>query len=478
MKTAATLKRITPSLVRTAVLMAAAALVAGPTTASAANTAPDALTAEVQPLLDMDDTPFLAQAVAPDGIPTSYGSEGTGNPRTDDCTVTVRAGSDPQAPLDAAPAGAVICYAAADYSTRSLLIDNPVTVRANGVVKIKSVIMTGRDVTFDGFTVVGGVLDAPRTAVYFSGTGHQIINNLITGRGIHYAISCKGDTCGSDIRIARNTITKTHNIGIYLFAGDSIVIEENNIYDLYTSVANDDVDAMRVWGTNHIIRNNYIHDLNAEKSVGDQHVDCFQNYQGSGRITRNMLIENNYCVRVSGQCLILQNSSTTNYDLSGYIYRGNVCESYGFQNLELAGVKDVAIENNLFNGGVTGNVLSFKTSKSGLRTSNVALRNNIILKARDAARYVAGTEALADATQNVLLVNKDIYTTWLSFVSRPSAPPARVAGDFMLYRQRAQAGGSIVNVGARAITPGQMTDVDGGPRVLGGVIDIGPYEIR
>ena len=99
-----------------------------------------------------------------------------------------------------------------------------------------------------------------------------------------------------------------HNFGIFLWGGDRITVEKNNVFDLFQSKDVDDVDAMRAWGTNHIVRNNYFHDINAKKSAGSPHSDCFQAYQASsGRGLQQHPIENNYCVRVTGQCFIVQN---------------------------------------------------------------------------------------------------------------------------------------------------------------------------
>jgi parallel beta-helix repeat protein len=177
------------------------------------------------------------------------------------------------------------------------------------VVKIKNMVITGSNAVVDGFNVVGGTLGNPNYAIKFSGTGHKIINNLVRGRGIWYAIGCEQSAgCGSNVLISGNTITGVHNFGIYLWGGDHITVEKNDIFDLYQSADVDDVDAMRAWVTNHVVRNNYIHDINGTKSAGSPHSDCYQAYQAGSkpaRLSSNILYENNYCVRVTGQCVIV-----------------------------------------------------------------------------------------------------------------------------------------------------------------------------
>src|SRR3954447_20831454 len=53
------------------------------------------------------DTATAAVLTAPNGI--SYGTDGTGNPKTSDCTTTVAAGGSIQSAINNAATGAVVC---------------------------------------------------------------------------------------------------------------------------------------------------------------------------------------------------------------------------------------------------------------------------------------------------------------------------------------------------------------------------------
>ena len=184
---------------------------------------------------------------------------------------------------------------------------------------------------------------------------------------------------GTNVLISGNTITGVHNFSIYLWGGDRITVEKNNVFDLFQSKDVDDVDVMRAWGTNHIVRNNYFHDINAKKSAGSPHSDCFQAYQaGSGaRSSSNILIENNYCVRVTGQCVIVQNDLRNADELKAYVIRGNVCETYGWQSIEITRVPDVTMDNN-YVAGVQTTVLNFANGGGGNQKSiNYKVRNNV-----------------------------------------------------------------------------------------------------
>jgi hypothetical protein len=389
---------------------------------------------------------YIALGTTPRGEPMTYGTDGNGDPRTDDCTVTVK--SNPQSVIDGASPGAVICVKPGDYSGTTLTISKPITVRATGVVKIKAATLSGSNAVLDGFTVVGGPLDNPSQAISYAGTGHKIINNLVKGRGIHYAISCGGgySGCGDSITIAGNTISQVHNFGIFIWGGHNDLVERNNIYDLWQDTDIDDVDAMRGWGTGHVIRNNYIHDLNVNKGVGEPHNDCFQNYQNSHDASiksSNVTIEDNYCLRVSGQCLIMQNEHRPTSDVGNYVYRGNVCESYGGQNIELGSITGGIIENNILNGGVDGTVITLHSTVDGLDTTNIKVRNNILVSGGD--EFISTddndfiTATMADNSRNVHVTDPAVSDRWKDFEDNLKRPvSAANPRDFTYYQAYAR----------------------------------------
>jgi hypothetical protein len=417
-----------------------------------------------------------APAVAAVADRPPYGTDGTGNPETADCTVST--GADPQEAVDEASAGDVVCVEAGDYSRSTLTISKAITVRANGVVKLKNIDVTGSGATIDGFTVVGGTLDNPSTGIKFSGTGHTITNNLVNGKHLHYAIACDADDCASDVLVSRNTVTRTNNFGVYLWGGRNITVEWNNIYDLWSEDGNDDVDGMRVWGIGHVIRNNYIHDLNVNKGEGEPHADCLQNYQHSTRtdVSYDVLVENNYCVRVSGQCLIMQNGHRPTADIRDYTYRGNVCESFGSQNIELGSIPGSIIENNILCGGVDGHVLTFHSTIDGLETSDIKLRNNVLVTAGGSVFARGSEDALVDDTDNVVLTDPSVADDWEEFEGNPNAPVQAInPDDFTAFRARAQRV-EVVDEGSPPHSPSFTHDVDGAPRIQGAAIDIGPFE--
>ncbi|GAB2587310.1 hypothetical protein GCM10027168_20130 [Streptomyces capparidis] len=419
-----------------------------------------------------------AAVLGADGTPGAglpYGTDGRGNPRTDDCTVST---SDPQRAVDDASDGDVVCVRPGDHSDTTLAVDKAITVRANGVVTVRNIVISGSDATVDGFTVVGDALDDPSTGIKFSGTGHTIVRNLVKGKHIHYAIACDYDDCASDVLISRNTVTGTNNFGVHLWGGSGITVEWNNIYDLWSDDGNDDVDGMRIWGTGHTVRNNYIHDLNANKGEGEPHADCIQNYQHSSRtvVSHGVTVENNYCVRVSGQCLIMQNGHRPTADVRGYTYRGNVCESFGSQTIELGSVTGGVIENNILRGGADGHVLTFHGTVDGLETTNIRMRNNVLVSGGGSTYAGGSRDALTDDTDNLELRDPSVADDWREFEGNPDAPvPAIVPDDFTRFRALARQL-DVVDEGSTPHSPDFTRDVDGAARVRGAAIDIGPFE--
>jgi hypothetical protein len=422
---------------------------------------------------------------APNG--TSYGTDGTGNPKTSDCTKTVAAGGSIQNTINGAAAGAVICVKAADYSGASLTINKAVTVRANGVVKIKSAVLTSGNATLDGFTIVGGGAGTPAAGVSTRGNSNKIVNNLINGHGLQYGINCYQNKCGSGTLIAHNTITRINNYGLYMLNGDHITVERNNIYNLYDSVNNGmDVDGMRVFGAYQTIRNNYIHDLNAKLSVSKPHLDCMQNYQNGAGTDRaaNITIENNFCVRISGMCLITTNDVHNAYDLRDYTFRGNVCQTFGWQQVILSGIDGVTMENNAFLGATQGGPnVTVQNAPSGAVSKNIRIRNNVLIRG-DSKNAAIGNRsgdpiaagALADDAKNATWVDSTLLDDQAAFNNNPTHVTTPIIDkDFTTFRTDSQKG-NVLNQGAPMLTSGLTDDVDGNARVRGSAIDIGAYE--
>jgi len=416
------------------------------------------------------------------GTPPPYGTNGKGNPRTADCTTVIRPGHSIDAGVRSAPRHGVVCVRPGDYRTQIVHLNRAgITVRSNGVAKIRGALVTGDRATLDGFTIVGGAYGHPQAGITFGGEHQRILRNLINGRQLVYGIDCIEGKCNHAL-VAHNTVTNIQNYGMFIDAGTGCLIEWNNIYDLYTprlSGYADDVDAIRFWG-HHVFRHNYLHDINQFKSKPDStgdtpHTDCFQTYN-NGTDSVGTIIEDNYCVRVSRQCLIAQNDTDKRYSIRDIWFRNNVCETYDSQAINLGSMKGVHIQNNLILSGFRYQVVSLEEQDTGLANTDTTITNNVLVRAKKSAFTY---ERIGKTTHEYFRNNLELLDTSIeprdkAFQSTRNRYPAFRASDFTSYRRYV----SRLEVMDRGV-PGNTarTDLGGHRRVVGRAIDLGPYEL-
>jgi len=416
---------------------------------------------------------------------TSYGSLGEGSPSTEDCDYRIT--GDIGNAVAEAPAHSVGCVEAGNYVSQGVITisANDRTIRAVGRVELRGVVLKGVRLTLDGFrfTAQGEQIDA---AIGLSGHGHRVLNNYINSANATFGIKCSDRLACSQMLIQRNTVTGIESIGIFIADRDHVV-EWNNVYDLYRTSNRYDVDAMRFFGTGHRIRNNYFHDINEFKSVrsasGDTpHVDCWQTYttfdrDGDPVETNDVIIENNYCVRISRQCLILENNRTTKRVVHGIVFRSNVCETFDNQVINLKGVEDIKIHNNFLGGLPKFQVIKLQRSPDAGRrdTRGVSIRNNILQDNSERVHPIHGDNPGGIAIDNIILerspisVNSNNFQADIDRAYSPIQPE-----DFISFVKLNESLNSQ-DKGGNLYSPG-LWDLAGRQRVQEASIDIGPYE--
>ncbi len=455
-----------------------------PTTAPSTSTAPDPAPSPPAP-------PSTPPSGSAPGLPR-YGSSGEGSTSLDDCTVTV-AGGDLSAQIDAAPAGAVVCLQAGDHGGHLLQVtSSDRTVKAAGRVEVGAVVVEADRVTIDGLRVTGASdLSGRGAAVEVTGTGNVVHNVLVDAAPTRNGIVCGSRTDCADTVFSHNSVTGIESIGIIIY-GSGNRVERNNVWGLARTSGGYDVDAMRFFGRGHLIRENYFHDIDEFASVtsgGDTpHVDCWQTYtifesynpNRNPIVTADVTIENNYCVRIGRQCLIMSNAHTDAVLVRNITFRNNVCETYDSQVVNLQGVVDVFIENNYLGGDPTYQVLALSLSgaNGAKRNSGVVIRNNIIQRARDNVAVLYG-ERNGDGTVvegNHVLTGPSRINRSADFPGsgRGAAFPAITESDFTQFAQQADRV-DVVDRGTTAARPHSL-DLAGRTRIQGS-IDIGPYEL-
>jgi len=224
-------------------------------------------------------------------------------------------------------------------------------------------------------------------------------------------------------------VTNIQNYGMFIDAGSGCVIEWNNIYDLYTPRLGgyaDDVDAVRFWATTYSATTTCTTSTSSRASrtaPATHHIpNCFQTYN-NGTDSVGTVIEDNYCVRVSRQCLIAQNDTDKRYFNSHIWFRNNVCETYDSQSINLGSMKGVHIHNNLILSGFRYQVVSLEEQDTGLANTTRPSPTNVLVRAKKSAFTYERSERRRTSIS---------ATTW-SCSTRPSSrgtrhssPPASV----------------------------------------------------
>ena len=446
-------------------------------------------------LMSASATATAHPGLAPDvaiahGPRLTYGSDGRGETRTWDCTRTVRPGQSVDAAIHAAGPHAVVCVRSGDYSGQIAHLAQPgSTLRAIGVVRLRSAVLSADRTTLDGFTLVGGTrYGHPQDGVLFGGQHQHIVNNVIDGHQLVYGIRCLQLKCNHAL-VYRNSVHNVQNYGLFIDNGTGSLIQQNNVYDLWTPYATspfaDDVDGVRFWGAQ-TFRFNYIHDINQFKSKpfeGDTpHTDCFQTYNNDAE-SAGTVIEGNYCVRIGRQCLIAQNDEANQYEIRDILFANNVCETYDSQSINLGSMTHVKVINNLILSGFRYQVVSFEQQGldedppvPGPPNADNTVQNNILVKARKDATFY---EYIGASKNEHIVDNLNVTDTSIAHLdpdfqrSRGAYPPER-ASDFSFYRSYSAAR-PVIDRGR----PGNPTgrDIDAGPRVRGWAIDRGAYEL-
>lgn len=181
--------------------------------------------------------------------------------------------------------------------------------------KVKSITITASNVTVQNCEITSQQNGNFGYGVHVTGSStHNITiqNNYIHDLcqdGIFF-----DPNAGKNNLVKGNTIVKASSSGVTI-QGTGTTVDGNDISNTQQypdraggifsgctekSAGDADADTIRFFGSNHIIKNNYLHDIPWGTDVNpDPHIDCFQtwgSYDGPGGITSNILITGNYCV--------------------------------------------------------------------------------------------------------------------------------------------------------------------------------------
>jgi len=314
-------------------------------------------------------------------------------------------------------------------------------------------------VTVDGFDVNGSISMGGLNVMYrtWYSRGARVINNFVhDGWGI-------GATA-YDGYVANNYILRCNRgVGV---GGDNMLVENNEIERLI--YRDRDADYFRFFGTNHTIRNNYMHGTRKEE-VGGSHTDGFQTFGDNGECAKNIIIENNFIKDWHGQSFMITGEAGCHENI---IIRNNVCIAPGAWGIDACGIKNLRVYNNIFvNVGYHGIGFEERLTKSGeVVYTTGEIKNNIF--------YNAGSDYWTRFKDGLQASNNLIYHTD-KIVNQSTYPNDIVNQDPLFvdisnYNFHLRSDSPAIDRGA-TLTDFSY-DKDGISRPQGAAWDIGAYE--
>jgi len=288
-------------------------------------------------------------------------------------------------------AGDTVIVLAGNYServtvSRSGSANAPITFQSDGGVSMNGFVLNNASyITIRGFYIT----DTPNS---WTGYGIYVVgsNNLIEDNHIYYAtrggisiFASIGAENGTTNNIVRNNRLERNAMdGIEVY-GRNNLIEGNEIWATIQShpkwtpaPSYADADGIRFFGSGHIIRSNYIHDISFDQEENvDPHIDCFQTWEDSNHETAsNILFEQNFCVNLQAQATNeVGQGFMINY-ASNLIIRNNIIKAH--RQFNILNGTNFTITNNTLVGRL--DLTSYYPSGLGLQNvQGVTYLNNL-----------------------------------------------------------------------------------------------------
>jgi hypothetical protein len=181
-------------------------------------------------------------------------------------------------------------------------------------------------------TDISGAGYGGASAIYMRNTAHvQVVSNFIHDTNAEaHSVAIAGSTQDNVQNVVRgNTLYRAQGVGISI-AGRGWLVEENELshgldVNTVTGAYNgSDTDAVRFFGSGHVIRNNDMHDYLLEEQLGEPHIDCFQTFAVhlESQFAHDILVEGNTCDNF-GQMFMVEDNASGNY-VHHITFRNNI----------------------------------------------------------------------------------------------------------------------------------------------------------
>ena len=392
-------------------------------------------------------------------------------------------------------AGQLVNVATGTYNervqvSRSGAAGAPITFQANGTVVTQGFTITASYVTVDGFEITNTPNnDRNGVGIFVMGNNCTLENNTIhfTAReGIYVTAPLSNPTASQNCVIKNNKIYQAENAGITI-QGRNHLVEGNEISDTFqysplwpNAPSYVDADGIRFFGSGHILRGNYIHDIKygIPENI-NPHIDCFQTWQdSSSEAASNVVIEQNHCDNAQAQSATESGAGLTIRYAKNLLIRNNIINA--FANLNISNSEEITIVNNTLLSDLNLDLQFFPEGISlANSTIHTTIKNNIFYDLPGQIIYAADA-----ASEQSILSEKNI-------AYRSDDKPPQTSGtydhsnDFWGVNPllaNPQAGDYHLQTNSPAIDSGSdltnlvSNDYDGHHRPLGSGFDIGAYE--
>ncbi len=270
----------------------------------------------------------------------------TGMPNNANHTINVAAGTYPETLTD----------------TRSGVNPGYRYWKANGTVNIIAINISGNYVKVEGFTMDGTPYVANTGTIHITGSNWYIKGCTVTDSHRHSGFRVWNANSDGGI-FENNVLAGIDGTGLFI-TGTNHQILNNDISDMRTAgvSAPGDGDFIRPFGSGHVFRGNYIHNL-ISSHLTPLHVDAFQTWSATSPqlALRDSIIERNHIFMGEDATGLLLEAWDAANTISAFMIEGN---SSNYAN-------NITIKNNLIESWK-----GFEIGGGGWNVSNIKIYNN------------------------------------------------------------------------------------------------------
>ena len=385
---------------------------------------------------------------------------------------TIQKAADSMAPGDTA----IVLAASANERVnvnRSGIPGAPITFQAEGIILMEGFTVNANYISIFGFEIT----NTPEWGIFVEGSYCDIEGNYIhfAKRGGIKVYSHLGREEGtSNCTVRANRLYRNVLTGIEVY-GRNNLIEGNEIWGtIQYPPGYQDADGIRFFGSGHVIRGNYIHDISYDDPENiDPHIDCFQTWAGSDHeVGHDIVFEKNICVNLEAQSPYENGQGFMIQGANHITIRNNIIRA--FRIINSYDNSYIRIENNTFTNDLSLPYNYHPYMVNLYNSQYIVVKNNIMYDPEAAVVYAderskqgleVGYNIVYRSDGRIPLGNP--YPNDLWQINPQFVNPGAFDYHLLRYSPAINAGISLDSV---------VDDFDGFPRPLGSGFDIGAYE--